>query len=111
MLTAPGSKSVRTSEEIFLVDRVEHRDHRPLNDLVFQSGDPQRALFAIRLQYEPSPDGHRPVRATMDPCVQVLKVALQVRRVVLPCHTVYPRCGTTLERHERIPKFVDRDVV
>jgi len=111
MLTAPGSESVRTSEEVFLVDRIEHRDHRFLDDLVFQSGNPQGTLLAPRLRYEPSPDGQRPVGATLDPCVQVLEVALQSRHIVLPRLAVDPGCSIALERHERVPQLVDRDVV
>ena len=51
------------------------------------------------------------VRAAMDPCLQVLKVALQARLVVLPCHTVHPGRGTALGREERIPQQVDGDVM
>src|SRR6202048_4723991 len=36
MRAAPGSESVREPEEVFLVDRVEHRSCRPLDDLAFQ---------------------------------------------------------------------------
>lgn len=35
--------------------------------------------------------------------MQLLQVALQVRLVVLPCHSVHPGCGTALERQERLP--------
>ena len=36
VLAAPGSEAVREAEEIFLVDLGEHRDHRSLDDLIFQ---------------------------------------------------------------------------
>ena len=39
MRAAAGPEPVREPEEIFLVDRVEHRSRRPLDDLVLQSGD------------------------------------------------------------------------
>ena len=42
---APRSKSEREPEEVFLVDRVEHRNCRPLDDLVLQGGNRERALF------------------------------------------------------------------
>src|SRR6516165_7182661 len=51
MRAASRSESVREPEEVFLVDRVQHRNHRSLNDLVFESGDRERALSAIRLRY------------------------------------------------------------
>ena len=44
---ASGSESVREPEEVFLVDRVEHRDRRPLDDLVLQRGNRERTLFPI----------------------------------------------------------------
>jgi hypothetical protein len=84
VLTAPRPESVREPEEVFLVDRTEHHDHRALDDFVFQGSDSQRALFAVLLQDEPSLDGQRPVRAASDSCVQTLEVALQFRLVVLP---------------------------
>jgi hypothetical protein len=44
---------LREAEEVFLVDRVEHCDGRTLDDLVFQRGNPQRALLVgARLGYE-----------------------------------------------------------
>jgi hypothetical protein len=47
--TAPRPESVREPEEVFLVDRVQQRDHRPLDDLVLKGRDRERALPAIRL--------------------------------------------------------------
>jgi GH25 family lysozyme M1 (1,4-beta-N-acetylmuramidase) len=46
-VAAPGSESVREPEEVFLVDRIEHRASRPLDDLVLQGGNRERALSAI----------------------------------------------------------------
>jgi len=46
-----GSKPVGEPEEVFLVDRVQHRHRRALDDLVFQGGNRQRPLFPIRLRY------------------------------------------------------------
>lgn len=107
-----GSKPIREPKEVFLVDGIEHRDERTLNDLVFQRGNTQRTLLiGTRLGNEPSPDGQRPISAAMDSCVQVLKVALQPHLVVLPCHAINPGGGTALERQERLPQQVDCDVV
>ena len=52
---ASGSETVREPEEIFLVDRVEHRDRRSLDNLVLQRGNRDRALPAVRLGYIHSP--------------------------------------------------------
>lgn len=111
MLTASGPKPVREAEEVFLIDRVEHCDSRALNDFVFQRSNTERALFAISLWYEPSSDRQRPIRAAMDPCKQVLEVALQPGLVVLPCHPVHPGCGMALERQERVPQQIDSHMV
>src|SRR6516162_6013639 len=39
MRAAPRPESVRHSEEVLLVDRIQQRDHCPLDDLVFQGRD------------------------------------------------------------------------
>jgi hypothetical protein len=38
MWTAPGSEPVRESQEILLVDRIEHFHHGTLDNFVFQRG-------------------------------------------------------------------------
>src|SRR6516164_1892177 len=47
MRAAPRPESIREPEEVFLVDRVEHRCRRPLDDLVFQRSNSERALSSI----------------------------------------------------------------
>jgi len=49
MLAALGSEPIREPEEVFLVDRVQRRSGCPLDDLVLQSSNRERALSAIRL--------------------------------------------------------------
>ena len=51
MLTASRSEPIREPEEVFFVDCVEHLHHCTLNDLIFQCGDPQRALPPIGFWY------------------------------------------------------------
>lgn len=101
VLTTPRSETIREPEKVFLIDRIEYGDHRALEDLVFQSGDPEWALLAARLRYEPAPDGQRPIRSTVNSVMQPVKVALQCCLVVLPRHAVYAGSGTALERQER----------
>jgi hypothetical protein len=48
---ASGSEPIREPEEIFLVDRAQHRSRGPLDDLVLKGGDRDRALPTIRLGY------------------------------------------------------------
>ena len=73
-----SQESVREPEEVFLVDRVQHRGRRPLDDLVLQSGNRERALSAIRLGYVCSPCRQCPIRSPMDASMQVLEIALEV---------------------------------
>jgi hypothetical protein len=47
VLTASRSEPVREPQEIFFVDCIQHLHHSALNDLIFQRGDPQRALPPI----------------------------------------------------------------
>ena len=55
VLAASGSEPIREPEKLFLVDRIQHRDRRPLDDLVFERGDRQRPLSPIRLRNISSP--------------------------------------------------------
>ena len=48
MLSALWSEPVREPEEVFLVDRVQHRYHCPLDYLDFERSHSERALAAIR---------------------------------------------------------------
>src|SRR6516165_2677409 len=66
-----GPEPVRKSEEIFLVDRVQHRGGRSLDDFVFQSTHRNRPLPAIGLWYVLPTTGQRPVRSPVDPRVQI----------------------------------------
>src|SRR5260370_6441815 len=50
MLAAPRPEPVREPEEILLVDRTQHCRRGPLDHLVFQSRDRQRALAPVFLR-------------------------------------------------------------
>src|ERR1700722_6853266 len=65
MWTASRTKSVRKAPKVHLVYLVEDRDHRLLDDLVFQRSDAQRPLPAIGLRYVHSSRGLRPVSSTV----------------------------------------------
>ena len=39
VLAALGSEPIRKAEEILVVDRIQHRGSRPLDNLVFEGGD------------------------------------------------------------------------
>jgi len=48
MLAGSWPESIREPEEVLLVDRVQHRDGRPLDDLAFQGGNRERPLPTVR---------------------------------------------------------------
>ena len=52
---ASRPEPIREPEEIFLVDRAQHRSRGPLDDLVLKGGDRDRALSTIRLGYVDPP--------------------------------------------------------
>jgi hypothetical protein len=73
-----------------LVYGVQHLDHRPLEDLVFQRSDPERPKPPVRLRYEHPPSGHRPIRPSLDPGVQIANVRFEIQPVVPPRNPVDP---------------------
>ena len=67
MLAAPRPESIRKSKEIFLVDRIQHRNHRSLEKLILQRRDTQRSLSPIGFRDIPTPTGQCAVRAPVNP--------------------------------------------
>jgi hypothetical protein len=108
---APGSKSIREPEEIFLVDRVQHRDGGPLDDLVLKGRDRERTLPSIRLRNVPSPGRQGTIPSPLDPCVQSLDPAIEVGLIVPPTQPVHPGCRFPPEREERHPEHRDAEMV
>lgn len=96
VLASVRTESIREPGEVFLVDRVQHREGRSLGDLVFESGHRERALAAVRLRYVPPPRRLRPIRSPMDPAVQIGELALEIGLVVLPCDPVTPGAASRL---------------
>ena len=111
MLAAPWPEPIREPEEIFLVDRVQHLDHRALDDLVLQRGDAQRALPSIRLGDVPPPRWQRPVAPPVDAPVQVLEFVLKPLPVLLPRHPAHPGGRFRFEPEIGLPRQIDIDVV
>src|SRR6185312_13874151 len=111
MRAALRPESVRHSEEALLVNRIQQRNHCPLDDLVFQGSDRERAPSTVRLGYEHPPARQRPIRSPMDPIMQILEIALEVCLVVLPCQSIHTRGGVFLECGECLFEQVDVDVV
>ena len=111
MLSALWSEPVREPEEVFLVDRVQHRYHCPLDNLVLERSDSERALAAIRFRYVPSSRWQCPIRSPLDSCMQIHEPELEVCLIVLPRQSVYAGRGVPLQLEEREPEKIDIDVV
>ena len=111
MRAAPWSEPVGEAPEIHLVDGVEHFDDGPLNDLVLQRGDAERSLPPVCLRDVNPTTRCRPVAPCLDPCVQILKVDLQVLPVIGPRHPVHSRRGLWTDRPVRLPESAETDVV
>jgi len=102
MRAAPRPEPVRDAEEVFLVNRVQQRDHRPLDNFVFQGRDRERALTPVRFGYVDPPARQRPICSPMDPIVQILEIALEVCLVVRPSQPIHAGCCVLLKFEERI---------
>src|SRR5690242_5182921 len=111
MLATSRAEPVREPEEILLVDRVQHRGRRPLDDLVLEGGHRKRALSAIRLRDVLPPGWLRPIRSPMNPVVQIHEPRLEIGLVVLPCQAVDAGRRAALECEERHPEQIDAEMV
>src|SRR5215472_1885466 len=91
MLAAPRAETVRESEKVFLIDRVEDCDRGRLDDFVLQGRDPQRALPPVWfLDVLPS-RWLRSVCSAMDPTVEIDKSLFQSSLILVPRDAVYAR--------------------
>src|SRR5229473_2411212 len=111
MRAAPRPEPIREPEEVFLVDRIQHRSRRPLDDLVLKGRDRKRTLPAVRLGYVDAPRRQCPIRSPVNTSMQVLKIALKVPLVIPPRHAVHTGCNIRLEFAERLPEQFDVDMV
>ena len=88
MLIALRSEPVAEPQELRLVDRRQDRHHCCLDDLIFQSGDAERPLSAIRLRNISPARWQRSIRSCLDARVETREVLLEPFRVFGPCHLV-----------------------
>jgi hypothetical protein len=89
VLAASRPKAVAEPQEVLLPDRIQHLDHRALNDLVLQ----------------------RPVGAAVNTVLERREPGLEVLAVFPPRHPVHPRCRVFLQPAIGCPQEVDVDVV
>lgn len=68
MLTASGTETVRETQKVLLVDRVEHFHRRPLDYLVLQRGDADGTFAPVRFGYVNPFNRPRLVCPALQPC-------------------------------------------
>ena len=107
MRTALWSKSVRESEEVRFVNRVQHRDGGALDDFVLQRGNAERPLPPVRLRDVRATHRLRSVRSSFQPCGEVLEIGVQSCTVLLPRCAVDPRCRVSLHSEVRGTQLLD----
>src|SRR4029077_16960162 len=91
MLATPRSEAVAEPQEVFLPDRVQHLDHRALDDLVLQRRDAEGPLPSVRLGDIDSPPRQRPIGAAGGPGLEVPETLPEALAVPPPRHPVHPR--------------------
>ena len=99
MRAAPRSKSIREAQKVLFIDGVQHFDGGPLDDLVFQRGNSERAKLARFTHLRDVHSAHRacPVRSSLKPMGEIVEIFLQSPSVVLPRLAVYARCRAPLD--------------
>ena len=92
--TTPRAESVRESQKVLLIDRVQHLPSGTLDDLIFQRGNAERAKLTRFTHLRDVDPTHRPrsVRSSLEPRGEILEVCLEGLTVVLPRLSVNP-CG------------------
>ncbi len=113
MRPSARSEPVAEPKEFHLVNRCQdHVHNRLLDNLVLQSGDPERSCPAVRLGYLNPPNRQRPVRSsTMQARVKVEQPLFQPCAVRAPRFAIDARCGVLLKSEVGRPKRLRRDVV
>src|SRR5205814_287701 len=102
---------IRKALEVRLVDLIEDGHHGLLNNLVLQRRDAQRSLPSVGLWNIHSPRRLCPVRATVDPVVQIGNPTLQPCLIFAPRHAIHSRSRVLLQRVETLPQQIERYVM
>ena len=90
--TTPRPESVRALQKVLLVHRLQHHQHRALQDLVLQRRNADRARLARPRLLEMHPaHRRRPIPPGLEPFEQPRQVRLQLGLVVRRRHPVHTR--------------------
>ena len=106
--TSIGSKPVAETLEVAFIDAFQHQRRGPLDDLVFQRGNSDRALTAIAFGNVDATHRGRPVTVASQTSGEIRQPDLQVCRIVVPGLLVDPRGGVPVERVERRAQHLGR---
>jgi hypothetical protein len=109
--TVSGSKSIRESQKVLFVNRVEDRYDGMLDDFVFQSGDAQGTLSLVRFRDVGSLGRLRSIRSLMHTTVEIGQPRIEVRLILLPRYAIDARCRASLEGVEAVLESRHRDMV
>jgi hypothetical protein len=105
--TEAGAVSVGKAQEVGLPHGTQHLHGCPLDDLVFQRGDADGSLFAVRFGDVRPFDRLGPVLSLRQTIREVLEIALQILPVCLPRLPVDARCDVPLARQIRFTQAVN----
>jgi site-specific DNA recombinase len=88
-----GPETIRAVREVVLVDRFQQHDDRPLENLVLQGWDSDRAGLGFRVPFRNvhPPDRRSSIRAGFHAVEQPLEVSLQIGLILGRRHSVYAR--------------------
>src|SRR5947207_1902948 len=111
VLSQPLTHLVQEAPRVRLVDGVQHGNRRPLDDLVLQRGNCERAPLPVRLGYVDPPRRQRPIGSPMDPRMQIPEIALEVCLIGPPRQTIHSRCRILLEFEECLFEVRGADVM
>src|SRR4029077_9253550 len=109
MRAAPRSESIRKSQEVLFINRVQYLDGGTLDDFVFQRGNPERPKLTRFTHLRDVHPTYRPcsVGSPLESMGEVLEVRLEGLAVVLPRFSVHARSRILLNRQERYPQSFD----
>src|SRR5215216_5919198 len=97
VLALAGPVAIREAEKVTLVDSIQHRDRRPLDQLVFQRGDAERSLPSVVFGDEYSTHRLGSISPAPQPCREVCEIALQLLSVLAPRLPIYSRSCFALQ--------------
>src|SRR5580658_6650732 len=98
VLAALRTESIGEAKEILLVDGLQNKHYRLLDDLVLQTQNAEWPLGAVRLR-DVCPSGRvGPVAVSVHSIVQVFQFLFERFSIGLPCHAIDPGRSVTRER-------------